>query len=500
MGNKIYRVAAFFLMLAVVLGIAGCGGEMPEPEGPSSKVLEPEGAVVELAMEGSKVERATAILEGQIDYFEGRELFSPDFKWAAFSGTQKGFGQGIWAFALDGSDAELVEKIEGQDFESGNYRLWLLGWDAENRLIYAVSGEELIFKKYDPKDRKSEEVGRLPLEGGYWTHMVFSRQRDAIFVDLVSEIWKVDVSEKAVSRLIGELPSYDGLFYPRLSPNGDYFAYEKYEPDVPGIYVLDTETGEERLLAGDGEVLRFSPAWAPDGLHLMYYGAVKGEDGSFDLVQGENYPYPLGNFLEVAEVKTGKLTKIEVPGKKVGYARWNSNGTAIAFSTISDIALSEQDVESVEWDSLCTADLSGNVREIAKNLKVPLISHMEDDNVFYIADRDFLDGGGPLYCLFAGRGKEVVKGDGIEKWLISEGLMYGAGLPEYRGKAVIAAYRQDGSFGVYFLEKGEAKEIFSATGNLWKYTVLGDYLVLSYTDAQKQWEKLDFIFLGTSTP
>ncbi|KXG77558.1 Protein TolB [Fervidicola ferrireducens] len=507
MDKNFYRVTAYFLILVVVTGLAGCGNlATSESEVPVSKVLKPEGAVVELTMKGAEVKKATVTLDnGQVDYFEGGELFSPDFKWAAFSGTENGFGQGLWIFALDGSDAKLIEKIQGEDFESGNYRLWLLGWDSGGSLIYAVSGKEgLVFKKFDPENKKVKEVGCLPLEGGYWSRMIFNRYQNSVFVDLVSEIWKVDMAKETVSCLKKGLPSYDGLFYPRLSPVGDYFAYEKYEPDVPGVYVLDTKTGEERLLAGDNGVIRFSPIWSPDGLHLAYYVAAKDEEGNYDLIEGENYPYPIGNFLEIVNVKTGELLKIEIPGKKVGYARWNSDGTFLIFSAISEekaeaaetTGPGTQDIENMRWDSLYIADLAGNVTEVAKSLKVPLVSYFDKEKrALYIADRDVLASKGELFYVSPGQGKEAVKIDGMKTWIINEETINESSIPEYQGKPLVAAYLQDGTFRIYALEGEKAEEVFSEKGSLWKYTVAGDFLVLSYTTKEGQKERLEFIKL-----
>ncbi|MDN5332481.1 MAG: hypothetical protein PWP45_1706 [Tepidanaerobacteraceae bacterium] len=510
--KNFYRVTAYFLILAMVTGLAGCGNlATSESEVPASKVLKPEGAVVELTMKGAEVKKATVTLDnGQVDYFEGGELFSPDFKWAAFSGTENGFGQGLWVFALDGSGARLIEKIQGEDFESGAFRLWLLGWDNSGNLIYAISGrfkegkhqgeDGLLFKKYDPESEDTKEIGRLPLKGGYWSRMMFNRPQNSVFVDLVSEIWKVDVAKETVSCLKKGLPSYDGLFYPRLSRVGDYFAYEKYEPDVPGIYILDTKTGEEKVLAKGGEVIRFSPLWSPDGRHIAYYSAAKDDKGCFDLIEGENYPYPVGDFIEIVNVKNSSGIKIEIPGKKVGYATWNYDGTALLFCAISEekaeeikemSAIGAQEIENIPWDGLYIADLAGNVTEIAKGLRPPAAAYLnKNKSAVYFVDLDVTASSCDLLYLPVGREKMKLDPGGVKKWIVNED-----GIAEYKGNPVLAAYLQDGTFQLYIFEDEKAKDVFSESGSLWRYTAVGDYLVLSYTTKEGQKEKLEFIKL-----
>lgn len=512
MGKKFCRITAAVLIFAIAMGLAGCGKvDTSKPEFEEPKVLKPEGAVMEFKRTKAGNEMVTVTLDsGQVDYFRGDELFSPDLGWAAFSGTVNGFGQGLWVFALDGSDARLIEKIQGEDFESGDFRLWLLGWDKSGNLIYAVSGrfkegehqgeEGLLFKKYNPGSKDTREIGRLPLKGGYWSRMMFNRTQNLVFVDLVNEIWKIDVAEGAISPLKKGFPSYDGLFYPRLSPLGDYFAYEKYEPDVPGIYILDTKIGEEKLLASGEEVMRFSPLWSPDGRHLAYYSAGKDGKGRFDLIEGENYPYPVGDFIEIVNVKTGDNLKIEIPGKKVGYASWNSDGTFLLFCAVSEEKAEEideidtsatPDIENISWDGLYIADLMGNITEVAKGLKPPLAQYLaKGKSAVYFADRDATASSGDLLYLSVGQEKVKLDPGGVKKWIINDD-----GISEYQGNPVLAAYLQDGTFKVYIFEGKKAKEVFSESGSLWRYAVAGNYLVLSYTTKEEQKEKLEFIKL-----
>ncbi|MCG0275131.1 MAG: hypothetical protein L5655_03075 [Thermosediminibacteraceae bacterium] len=505
------RITAAFLILAIAFYFTGCGKvETSKPEATEPRVLRPEGVDIEFTKSEAGVERVAVTFEnGQVDYFKGDELFSPDFKWAAFSGTENGFGQGLWIFAVDGSDARLVEKIQGEDFESGAFRLWLLGWDNGGSLIYAVSGkfkegkhqgkEGLIFKKYNPESEEAKEIGRLPLKDGYWSGMMFNRAHNLVFVDVISEIWKVDVAEGVVSPLKGGLPSYDGLFYPRLSPSGEYFAYEKYEPDVPGIYILDTKSGEEKILAKGGKVIQFLPLWSPDGRHIAYYSAGKDSEGGYDLIQGENYPYPLGDFIEVVNVKTGSSFRIEIPDKKVGFASWSYDGTSLLFCAISKEKAEEikeiitndaQEINNISWDGLYIAELEGNIKEVAKGIKTPVTAYLsKDKSAVYFADSDALSSGDLLY-LPVGRGKVKLNPGEVKKWIVND-----YGIAEYKGNPVIAAYLQDGTFRLFIFEDEKAKDVFSESGSLWRYTVVGDYLVLSYTTKENQKERLEFIKL-----
>ena len=76
------------------------------------------------------------------------------------------------------------------------------------------------------------------------------------------------------------LPTYDGLFYSRLSPDASAYVYELHEAaSEHGIYLLETATGVQKPFALNGDTLSFYPAWSPDGQYVaMYNVATAGQD------------------------------------------------------------------------------------------------------------------------------------------------------------------------------------------------------------------------------
>ncbi|MGQ9668075.1 MAG: hypothetical protein ACUVWB_12245 [Anaerolineae bacterium] len=55
---------------------------------------------------------------------------------------------------------------------------------------------------------------------------------------------------------------------PSWAPDGQHFAFTRWEGDRPGVYVMRADGTEERLLFGTRQAR--TPAWTPDGQHIIF--------------------------------------------------------------------------------------------------------------------------------------------------------------------------------------------------------------------------------------
>ncbi|MEW6276795.1 MAG: hypothetical protein AB1556_17010, partial [Bacillota bacterium] len=172
-------------------------------------------------------------------------------------------------------------------------------------------------------------------------------------------------------------PSYDGFFYPRLSPAGDSCVYELWEPDQKGIFLLSLENGREKALALNGENWNFLPRYSPDGTHLAYYAAPlkPGQKAGryandYTIVPGEDGPSPVAAAVEIVTPDGQKVARLTVPGAKAANFRWGADGQHLVFAAgkvkSSPAGQAGAWIEAaMEWQSLWVADLQGKMTKVA---------------------------------------------------------------------------------------------------------------------------------------
>ena len=153
--------------------------------------------------------------------YDQAPVFSPDKKQIAFISTRDGHRR-IYLMNPDGTDVRAVfENFEGISTD-GNP----LCWDAQGRYIYFASRD---------KGRRS--------------------------------VFKGDTESRSAERI--EIPGYDNVFSPAVSPDGRYLAFVSSSGGVTDIMVLNPETGAVKNLTNN-VFANNAPSWSPDGKYLVF--------------------------------------------------------------------------------------------------------------------------------------------------------------------------------------------------------------------------------------
>jgi len=152
------------------------------------------------------------------DVRSARPLWSPDGSWIYFQSDQGG-DPDIWRQRTDpGSEPELVHHLEGR----------------QTPISISADGSRLIFSA-------SGDIGILD-----------------------------DLDGAVSARILVETPDLREWF-PEISPDGRFFAYEVSEAGRYSIHVHEVDTGERvaTVSAGDSAGVAF-PKWSSDGRRLFY--------------------------------------------------------------------------------------------------------------------------------------------------------------------------------------------------------------------------------------
>ncbi len=104
------------------------------------------------------------------------------------------------------------------------------------------------------------------------------RKPDAEYLHGDSEIYSVDLETLEIKTLTDRKGPDGG---PQISPDGNWIAYtgyddQNYTSHLSSLYLMDSEGGKKRLLAGNLPNSPSNITWAPDGLGVYYLMREKG--------------------------------------------------------------------------------------------------------------------------------------------------------------------------------------------------------------------------------
>ncbi|HHY38831.1 MAG TPA: hypothetical protein GX507_07910 [Clostridia bacterium] len=380
-----------------------------------------------------------------------------------------------------------LHSVDKDWMEEHMFGYYPLGWINDTECIFVAQGWQYkgphegkygtAFFVGDVKKGSSEEMTFIDLpEEAYLSFGTFIPQTGEAYVQVKGEIWAYDTKERSLRLVKKSLPIYDGLFNPKISPDGRYFVYEKYEEDRKGIFLLDTATGSEKPLLLSDETMSFYPFWSPDGRYIAAYtafrkGTGQGGDKSgndwddYEVLPSEDGLMPVAGAISVVDLNGNVVNTIKIDGKMVSDFRWSPTGNAIAFlcGTVRKSGADFSGFDQFLAESIYLAEPTGGRDSLWKLTDIPRGTREggTDEVAGYVilAGVD-PDGRGVLYNDYRGDTVSVshvrigATGDPIK---IEGGVSYYDVIPTY-GDSLLSIVEGFGKSGVWLFTPDGAEE------------------------------------------
>lgn len=301
------------------------------PEG-ASTAISPDGKFMLVARQGAEEYLVSAV--SLVD----ESLAADNASEGAPGDTSEGAAQNpteIRLYTIPSSDLEAKFKRIGWVSET-ECAFLALGWqvrgpNAGKRGISIFSG--------DISAGKSEEISFIPLDQGYIHHLNYLPEKALLTLDTTNSIWNVDMKSKTARLIKGDLPNRDSTFQASISPDSSAYVYElQGAAGEQGVYYLNTQTGEERPLALNGDTMCFFPTWSPDGQCVAMYSVERlpGKAGTswadYDVYSGGGGLRPVATHVVVLDRSGKTINSISLEGKVLTNFIWSPDSKSIAFA------------------------------------------------------------------------------------------------------------------------------------------------------------------------
>lgn len=177
----------------------------------------------------------------------------------------------------------------------------------------------------------------MPLPSG-GVEILYVPDRSKALICLKTPIWEYDTVQKSLRLARDDLP--DTLYLrPIPSPSGEHYVYAREDEGRRDLYILDTATGEERLLTAHDQTRSFYPAWSFDGAYVAAY-TVERKPGStgttwhdYGILEGEDTAQAVGQSITVFNTLGATVSTVKVEAKHLGSFIWADTSHSIAFLT-----------------------------------------------------------------------------------------------------------------------------------------------------------------------
>ena len=144
--------------------------------------------------------------------------------------------------------------------------------------------EDIWVMNADGEQVQLTDTPRLHEDGPAWSPdgQRIAFHRSTLRAGGVNDIFVMAADGSHVTRLTKTTNAYEGV--PAWSPDGQQIAFDRafrlmHDPSV-GIYVMNTEGGDERLLTRGpifDDVIPAGPTFSPDGKHIAFLGLREGD-------------------------------------------------------------------------------------------------------------------------------------------------------------------------------------------------------------------------------
>jgi Tol biopolymer transport system component/DNA-binding winged helix-turn-helix (wHTH) protein len=162
-----------------------------------------------------------------------------------------------------------------------------LAWTPGGRsLVLGVSRGRADLWRIDVNSGKTEPIlvgshGSSPAVAIRGNLMAFEERTET------SNIWRLDLSERSVSRLIASTRYEQNAKY---SPDGQYVVFESSRSGFPEIWMSRVDGSDILQLTHFDGPLTGSPAWSPDSRHFVFDSRDTGESNLYIMDVNERVP------------------------------------------------------------------------------------------------------------------------------------------------------------------------------------------------------------------
>lgn len=239
--------------------------------------------------------------------------------------------------------------VLNSDLEESSLEFKTIGWVSETECAFLAVGWQVqgpnrgkrgisVFSG-DIATGKSEEISFIPLDQGYIHHLNYLPEKAELTLDTTHSIWNVNIKSKTARLIKGDLPARDSMLQASISPDSSAYVYELQQAGSgQGVYYLDTQTGEVRPFALNGDTMRFFPTWSPDGQYVAMYnverlpGKTGTSCGDYAVYSGASGLRPVATHIVVLDSSGKTVNTISLDGKALTNFMWSSDSRSIAFA------------------------------------------------------------------------------------------------------------------------------------------------------------------------